>query len=752
MRIFLLRVWWVALVLLLTPALRGKVAEVVAVGSGGVDTCSSSYSSSSSSSSSSSGCGSVSSSGCGSTREPRLVPAQDDVEASLARGAKSDISFSFTVRVQAQALPVLVETPCELKLELELELDVEEQGQRQMAGATVYLVPVYVGQRVSDAASDFAMRHNLLLDQLFNEGIFNVLCTNGDRQGRDLGECESSESNTILSSFVMKDIKEVSLTFDEIVVDMLIIVRKGYSATQQAKFLCSVYDCSSSTYLRVHKRIAKAMEKAAFDVYFNEPFPLLEGPTLSHLMTYSLSALQDDATAKEFCHIVDKICDIRALCPLKGDLRRVRQFCDFLYSNDSRGNGFFRQIQRAYNSPNSTLVPTGEIYKTMFMFSYTMGFQSELMALGNPIYTLLRVVSNSYLRESFSEHAWTQFIKGDRVSRSTLSFHMEQLKYLAKKAESKELYIYPMSSRPELRSHSALLSFLNPLIRAYQELSAVAEAIGFRYATVYSHFNDTRLTHLLSQALYNRNIYHRPFFPEGFKDYLSNLPKLNPLDDTAVSAINAQFEQEQLVVVDNFLNPEILEELYQYCVESTIWHESEKSLFVGSYWDEGLSHPLMVSVAKEISRVFPFVRGLPLVHMWAYNFDSRKEKTHRSGINKHMDSAIVNINLWLTPDEANLDPKSGGLVVWLKNLFSEEHNPNNKVFPFHEVQDPHFGTAFLAGAEHLNVTISYKRNRVVIFNSALWHATDEYNFKHGHENRRINLTFLFGVNKNIGDA
>lgn len=34
------------------------------------------------------------------------------------------------------------------------------------------------------------------------------------------------------------------------------------------------------------------------------------------------------------------------------------------------------------------------------------------------------------------------------------------------------------------------------------------------------------------------------------------------------------------------------------------------------------------------------------------------------GISVHADSASVNLNFWVTPDDANLDPTSGGLVVY----------------------------------------------------------------------------------------
>ena len=40
--------------------------------------------------------------------------------------------------------------------------------------------------------------------------------------------------------------------------------------------------------------------------------------------------------------------------------------------------------------------------------------------------------------------------------------------------------------------------------------------------------------------------------------------------------------------------------------------------------------------------------------------------------------------------------------------------------------------------------IPHRENRMVIFNSNLFHETDKYYFKEGYENRRINVTMLFG--------
>ena len=51
---------------------------------------------------------------------------------------------------------------------------------------------------------------------------------------------------------------------------------------------------------------------------------------------------------------------------------------------------------------------------------------------------------------------------------------------------------------------------------------------------------------------------------------------------------------------------------------------------------------------------------------------------------------------------------------------------------------------FLEEARDEPVTVPYRRNRVVIFDSDLFHRTDDLDFRPGYENRRINVTMLFG--------
>ena len=51
---------------------------------------------------------------------------------------------------------------------------------------------------------------------------------------------------------------------------------------------------------------------------------------------------------------------------------------------------------------------------------------------------------------------------------------------------------------------------------------------------------------------------------------------------------------------------------------------------------------------------------------------------------------------------------------------------------------------FLAKSGAQTVTVPYRANRAVIFDSNLFHKTDMIRFAPGYENRRVNITMLYG--------
>lgn len=124
-------------------------------------------------------------------------------------------------------------------------------------------------------------------------------------------------------------------------------------------------------------------------------------------------------------------------------------------------------------------------------------------------------------------------------------------------------------------------------------------------------------------------------------------------------------------------------------------------------------------------------------NMWAYSHDRQ-----HGGINIHADTAAVNVNYWLTPDDANLLPEAGGLLVWDKSPPPDWnfHKLNTDETAIHE---------FLQDSEAQPVRFPFRENRALMFRSDLFHRTDKLEFATGYKNRRINLTMLYGEREDI---
>jgi tetratricopeptide (TPR) repeat protein len=190
----------------------------------------------------------------------------------------------------------------------------------------------------------------------------------------------------------------------------------------------------------------------------------------------------------------------------------------------------------------------------------------------------------------------------------------------------------------------------------------------------------------------------------------------------------------ELAVIDDLLSPAALEELRKFCLTSTIWRREYRNQYFGAFSGDGFASPLHLQIATELTRKMPRIfGGEALRQLWAFKYASRIGR----GINVHADFARVNLNFWITPDEANLDPASGGMIIYDVPApaswgFKEYNDDSTLIAAFLKAQK--------AGAQ----TIPYRCNRAVLFNSNLFHETDAIRFKDGYENRRINVTYLFG--------
>jgi hypothetical protein len=190
-----------------------------------------------------------------------------------------------------------------------------------------------------------------------------------------------------------------------------------------------------------------------------------------------------------------------------------------------------------------------------------------------------------------------------------------------------------------------------------------------------------------------------------------------------------------VVVVDDFLSPDALESLRRFCLESTVWSTNRYDHGrLGSFFRDGFNCPLLLQIAEELRDALPQVIGArhPMTQLWGYKYATTQPR-----LPPHADFAAVNVNFWITPDEANLDPESGGLDVWdvdaPKDWDFATYNRNGA-----KIRE------LLASRNAEPMHIPYRCNRAVIFDSDLFHTTQAIRFREGYENRRINVTVLYG--------
>ncbi|MGV3525844.1 MAG: hypothetical protein ACO1RX_16595 [Candidatus Sericytochromatia bacterium] len=206
---------------------------------------------------------------------------------------------------------------------------------------------------------------------------------------------------------------------------------------------------------------------------------------------------------------------------------------------------------------------------------------------------------------------------------------------------------------------------------------------------------------------------------------------LAPCDAESLTA--QYYSKPGLVWYDGLLQPKALQALYAYCLASSAWHHVHSGGYLGAYLDDGLHDPLIFQLAQELRTRFVELLGpLKLVYAWA--FQCRQQAP---GVGLHHDSAVVNVNFWLTPDSANRNAHSGGITVCLKEPPLAWNLERYRVSPAH-MRD------FVSQPDAPMYSVPYRQNRVVIFHSRYFHQTQPFDFAPGYAEQRLNLTLLFG--------
>lgn len=215
-------------------------------------------------------------------------------------------------------------------------------------------------------------------------------------------------------------------------------------------------------------------------------------------------------------------------------------------------------------------------------------------------------------------------------------------------------------------------------------------------------------------------------------------PWVNP--ELPFAELEARYfaQTPRVLVFDHFLRQEVVDWLREYCLQGTFWHDYWRNPgYVGSYEKDGFYCELLFGIARELQERFPRLIGPHrLRNIWAYKYNNRM----RSGVHPHVDPAAVNVNFWLTPDRANLQPERGGLIVFPAKIppfaCDEETDRFN--------HDPQQVMALMEQSQAQAIRIPYRQNRVIFFDSALFHKSDDLHFDRGYTQRRLNLAYIFG--------
>ncbi len=218
--------------------------------------------------------------------------------------------------------------------------------------------------------------------------------------------------------------------------------------------------------------------------------------------------------------------------------------------------------------------------------------------------------------------------------------------------------------------------------------------------------------------------------------HLAEAPALEggPVDPNldAEAVQEAYFEASPgVALADGLLTPEALAALWDFCLESTIWFDFERDDgALSAHLREGLHCGLLIQISDDLRRSFPRLLGdHPLRQVWAQKYGAAATDGTLG-----RDAAAVAVRLFITPDEANLAPDAPGLVVYRRALPDAGAEA--------EAGDPAALAALVEGSESLE--IAYRQNRAVLFDAGLVYRTGAPGFADGYENRRIDMTFLFG--------
>lgn len=307
------------------------------------------------------------------------------------------------------------------------------------------------------------------------------------------------------------------------------------------------------------------------------------------------------------------------------------------------------------------------------------------------------------------------FRENDKVTFARLKHDLEQFQYLAHIGVS----LPPTIISTYKRITKDLQRFLK--INNNLETTAMGNAISQGLDLGQPAFTSIHL-------FYNRAVYVPD--PPKVAKYLNQ--KLN------CAQIDGRFKMSEhgFVVIDSLLENESVDALWKWIIGTTGFF-MQNDMNLKARFSDTLNMAVAYKISQELKYCLPnMLSGHSLQKVWSYKMSNEVAQ----GLGVHSDEGFINCNIWLTPSESNIDPSSGGLVIYKQtDIGDKKYN----VWKSNVTDDP-FKLQKLRVIDFDNYTVPYRANRAICFRSSLYHKTDNIVFKDGYIHRRVGVTFLFG--------
>ena len=199
------------------------------------------------------------------------------------------------------------------------------------------------------------------------------------------------------------------------------------------------------------------------------------------------------------------------------------------------------------------------------------------------------------------------------------------------------------------------------------------------------------------------------------------------------SIIKNTFDKDGYVIIDDFLYPDIVDELHSLAVNC----EDIDDLYVNggyhsiNYTKDNLPFDILPDVINTIHLTFPILHDLEFDRGWTFVYNNEAD-----GVTPHADPASINVNLWVTRNESVKDPTQNGLIIYNKQ------RPSDWTYDQYN-SDVDRIKNYLTESGAKGMYIPYNYNRIILFDSKYFHKTNGVSMIDGKENRRVNYTFMF---------